>query len=256
MKGAGKIVLSSFLLLFTTNVQAVSVKWEKWFDTRIYYLQLIEARSPSGESVRQMTKDYGAIAGVNCSYFGKVWTKNGHRLFPLGEIRICLNDVTYCSVPADRGYLWQTEKPGIGFKPPKNTIFSTSAGPILILKSKIPRSMQNFSLRHWNVNCLRTVVAFKGNKIHLLKIRGSLWQIAKYLKYRGFSSAINLDGGSSSSSRVRVANAVLVFPKSRPFYRSFSAKYFKNYQSPNWLMITQEKKNKTQCRFDFGALTK
>ena len=215
------------LLFLSCRSCAVSVKEYKWFDTRAYFLDLVRAQSPSGETAFSMIKRTKAIYGVNGSYFGRHFSDQGElQRFPIGLISFHRTDLTVCPAPPKRGYLWQTIKPGIGFEVPENPIFAIEAGPILLLDGKIIRSYQRFSKNHWNRKCLRTVVAIKENRVYFYKISGNLWDIAKYLQKQRVNSAINLDGGNSSNNNAKVVNAVVVFPKTRPFYAQFKSFYY------------------------------
>jgi len=225
------IICVLIILMPPLLAQAISLKWEKWFDSRVYFLDCVQAASPRGETVKSMVKRSKAVTGVNGTFFGRDFINNQSTLFPIGILKLRLLDVSKCPAPKNRGYLWQDTSPHIGFEPPKTALVVVQAGPILILKDKFVQDYQGFSRRHWNRKVLRTVIAIKDHKIFLMKIHGSLWQVGKWLKQRKMQEAISLDGGNSSLPHTKVANAILVFPKSRPIYKTFSRKYL---QPTSW----------------------
>ena len=220
------IVFALLFLMMPNSAQGIFVKQERWFDTRAYFLDLVDAQSRRGETAKYMVKRTKANFGINGSYFGMRNTYHGISIFPIGQLQFRNDNITCCPAPSGRGFLWQAEIPGIGFHPPKVTIFCIEAGPILLVDDELVCSYQNFSRAHWNKFCLRSVVALAGNKVFLMKIYGNLWQISKYLKKRKIEYAICMDGGSSSADNVKVANAVVVFPKARPFYKKYKNKHF------------------------------
>lgn len=215
------------LLIFEPHTCAkVSVKWYQWYDSRVFFVDLVMAQSLRGETVLSMVKRTGGVAGINATYFGRKPSGGGVQRFAIGTVYFHQDDFTYTPAPADRPYLWQTEFLQIGFQPPKETIFTIQPGPILIHRQTLlPSYPQNFDAAHWNRRCLRTIVAIKGHRFYLFKLHGNLWEIAKYLHRQGFEEAESLDGGTSSQNQAHVPNALVVFRKSRPFYQAYFCRY-------------------------------
>lgn len=215
------VLLGIFLLAKPTA--ALKEVSRRWFDVRVYFGDLVPADSIFGETVASIVRRCDAVYGVNATYFGR----DNHHIVAIGDITIHLQDLSVCQSPPDRGYLYMTDKLEIGFCPPKITICKIPAGPILILNGVMfPCYPQNFDAHHWNSCRLRTIIAIRGSQFYIFRIYGSLWAIGKYLHKQHFTSAINLDGGSSSAAGAIVANAFVVFPKLRSFYQYFASKYF------------------------------
>lgn len=237
MRGVTWLICASFLFL-SGALEAGTLKWEKWYDDRKFFVDYTAANSPFGETIQSMIKRKGAEAGINFTFFGRI--RKGNKkgfLFPIGRVGYRLEDFTVCPAPHGRGYLWQVDKPCIAFEPYcGKSVFIAQGGVILVLKGEIVKDLQKLPCSFWNRKCLRSVIALneKNHRFYLMKIYGSLWDMAKYLKKRGMTSAVSLDGGSSSQSSAKVVNGLLVFSKEKAFYRQFSSAYFGNSLFSNW----------------------
>lgn len=216
------------LILPVQAGQTVRVKSMECFSAKEYFIDLVQTNSCYGESTNSIlkrTQSSGAVCAVNGSFFGR---KHNGSIFPIGTVLYRGKDITVCHAPAKRGYISFDSEPRIGFvEPAKNSIFAISGGPILIQKREVLTCFYgNFKPKLIYSNRLRTIVAIKDDNFFFIRIHGNLPEIAEYLSKYGFESVINLDGGTSSQDDKKVANGIVVYPKTRPFYQQYCKKYF------------------------------
>ena len=215
--------------IYAKGNSRVRVRSMKWYSTRSYFLDLTQG-NPRGISVKQALKDgrpSGAVDAINGSFFGRL--PNGN-IYPIGIVIQHGENYSLCGAPARRGYLWFDTKPHITRNmPPKNAIVAISGGPILIYEGKpVDQFLGNFKNDVIGPDCdLRSIFAIKGDKFYLIRIEGNLESIKLYLEKWGFDYAINLDGGESSKKTRKVANVLVVYPKTRNVYRQYAAKNFR-----------------------------
>ncbi|MCX6806588.1 MAG: phosphodiester glycosidase family protein [Candidatus Berkelbacteria bacterium] len=208
---------------------SIHVKSEKWFDMNSYYTDLVLASSIRGETVRSMVKRTSATAGTNGGFIVRV--KYRGRItarLPIGPVIYRFDDVSACHAPLGRGCVYQDERLHIGQCCTKEEVFyALDAGPLLIKDSKPIKLDKRFQSDILDSFSARSIIAVKGNKFYFMKITGHLTDIRRYLwEKRKMDFAVCMDGGSSSSDDAKVANAIVVFPKTRPVYEQFKQKYF------------------------------
>lgn len=224
------IVVLCILVILLTIKKSFAIKpiGEKWFSQKSYKLIVVKSKSPFGETVAEIKRRTpGTTFLTNCSFFGRTPRYN----FLIGEIIIDGQICTVCPFPKNkRGvFLYRTAKNEVGIDryPPISSDLLVEVRPLLVYQKKIVKDLYGFSVSFWNRVTLRNVVALKEGNIHFIKFRANLWQVAKYLKAKGFEYAANLDGGSSSVHGVRVMNAIGVMPtkKESGYYEPFLGEY-------------------------------
>jgi len=215
--------------IYAKGNSRVRVRSMKWYSTRSYFLDLTQG-NPRGISVKQALKDgrpSGAVDAINGSFFGRL--PNG-TIYPIGIVIQHGKDCSCCGAPANRGYLWFDTEPHITYeRPPKNALVAISGGPIMIYKGEpVLRFLGNFKDDVVGQESdMRSIFAIKDDRFYLIRIEGNLEEIRDYLTQYGFDYAINLDGGESSKKTRKVANVLVVYPKTRNVYRQYAAKNFR-----------------------------
>ena len=159
-----------------------------------------------------LVKNQLCTTAINGSYFeydqeghflpAGIWETNGEKIYHTErkENDVNLTNTIYFQKEPFKVTFYFDRQPTESEKKEKETWIFFNAGPRLLQDSSINEQLQK-GLSHRSYPTQRTVIAKKESQTFLLlfKEKITLMEVAQELKKQNFESAINLDGGPSTS---------------------------------------------------------
>lgn len=159
-----------------------------------------------------LVKNQLCTTAINGSYFeygqkgnflpAGIWETNGEKVYQTErkENDVNLTNTIYFQKSPFEVTFYFDQQPTERERKEKETWIFFNAGPRLLQDSSINEQLQK-GLSHRSYPTQRTVIAKKESQTFLLLFKGktTLMEVAQELKKQNFESAINLDGGPSTS---------------------------------------------------------